>query len=159
MPHGRINIGGALLRLRGKRPRVDVAAISGVSARTIEMIETGKSPNPTIETILALCEALEASPIEFLKDAYPDLHKIEPIIVKEPGTIKTDQLLKLIEGFGRASPVRRAFGLTVLHPLHGRSNEHFRKLGVRISAEAAVKLAEILGEIERLITADQDETY
>lgn len=144
MPNGRIKIGETLKKLRGKVPRVELATISGVSKQSIQQIEDGVSNNPTMETILALCGALDVNPIEFLRAAYPDIAGPEKIIVKDHDSVPYKTTLELIDGFGRADNLKRACALMLLAPRRGDTLAHFREQGVKIEIETAQRIRAIL---------------
>lgn len=155
---GKIALASVLTRLRGNRSRLDLSMVSGVSAGTIEKLEDGSNQNPKINTLLAICGALGANPIELLKEAYPDLSKVAPIVKKDPNALSIVELNQLINGYAQASYARRALVLLAISHARGDSAKHFRERGFAMTVPAATKLRELLGEIEKLITDDQIST-
>lgn len=55
---GMSSIGERLRRARGKMPQRELARRSGVSQASISMIEAGRQPKPSPETLIALEDAL-----------------------------------------------------------------------------------------------------
>lgn len=63
---------------RGSRPMRAVAAeIGGVSISTLSRVENGHAPD--MDTFLALCDWLAASPLEFFPEAQVATASMEPI--------------------------------------------------------------------------------
>jgi transcriptional regulator with XRE-family HTH domain len=132
-------------------PRIELASASGVSATTIQHLEEGRTANPTMETILALCGALHVSPIEFLKDAYPDLQEKPPVaVIEDADSVSLKEMVALLQGFASASDLKRAMVLTILVPVRGNSLSWFQKNGIKIDLETAKKFRELVEGLQTL---------
>lgn len=155
---GKVKLAETLKSLRGKRTRAEIEAISGVSAASIQAIEDGRNPNPTIQTLLALSETYQVSILDIFRHAYPEITEPEKIIERDPLDVNAEHLAALIRGFARASDAKKAIALTLLAPLRGDIGKHFRALRVPIDLDTAYKIRDFLGELEKTIIAARSET-